>query len=855
MAQKLTTKVQDAIVEAQGIAVRLNHQELQAEHLLLAIFRQDDGIVPNVALSAGADVGAIISGVEKDLNQFPMVTGSNGGQVYASGRFNKFMIGAEDEARKLKDEYVSTEHFLLAYFSSSFRDSAAHKALLQSGLTKDKVLHVLAKIRGNQRIQSDNPEATMNALEKFGKDLTDLAKKGKLDPVIGRDEEIRRVIQVLSRRTKNNPVLIGEPGVGKTAIAEGLARRISEGDVPETLKNKRVFTLDLGSLVAGAKFRGEFEERLKAVLKAVTDSAGEIILFIDEMHTLVGAGKSDGAMDASNMLKPALARGELRCVGATTLNEYKKYIEKDAALERRFQPVLVKEPSVEDTISILRGLRERYEVHHGVSIKDGAIVAAATLSNRYISDRFLPDKAIDLIDEAASRVRMAIDSMPENIDKLERRILQLEIERQALKKETDQTSKTRLESLQKELDQIKETSKSAKAVWQKEKLALTQVSELKSKIETTKHEMERAEKSGNLEKAAELKYGALLNLQKQLDEAIAKASTTQFLAQNVDENTVAEVVSKWTGVPLTRMLEGEQQKLLLMEDRLKKRVVGQEKGLVAVSDAIRRARSGLQDPNRPIGSFLFLGPTGVGKTETAKALAEFLFDDESSMIRVDMSEYMEKHSVSRLIGAPPGYVGYEEGGQITEAVRRKPYCVLLFDEIEKAHPDVFNIFLQILDDGRCTDGQGRTVDFSNTVLIMTSNLGSKEILEESNEERRNATILALLRTHLKPEFINRIDEIVVFNRLEKNQVESIVKIQLERLVRLVEARDLHLDVSKDAVRWIANVGYDPDFGARPLKRVIQREVMNPLSKIILAGGHKAGDTIKIEIKNDHLSIV
>ncbi len=848
MASKFTTKAQEALKEAQNIAVRHSHQELQPEHVLLALFQQEDGIVPSLASVAHADLTQVTTGLDAILQKFPSVTGANEGQIFPSGRFNKLLVGAEDEAKKLKDEYVSTEHFLLSFLSgSAFRDSDAQKLLLRAGLSNDKTRHFLAKIRGNQRIQDENPEATMNPLEKYGRDLTELARKGKLDPVIGRDEEIRRVIQVLSRRTKNNPVLIGEPGVGKTAIAEGLARRMADGDVPESLKNKRVFVLDLGALIAGAKFRGEFEERLKAVLKAVTDAAGEIILFIDEIHTLVGAGKADGAMDASNMLKPALARGELRCIGATTLNEYKKYIEKDPALERRFQPVLVKEPTVEDTISILRGLREKYELHHGVTIKDSAIVAAATLSNRYISDRFLPDKAIDLIDEAGSRVRMAIDSMPEEVDRLERRILQLEIERQALKKETDTISKTRLEQLQNELDELKDKSKNLKAVWQKEKQGFSEISEIKTKIEGARHEMEVAEKKGQLEKAAELKYGTLLNLQKQLEEATSKATKSKILAQDVDDNTVAEVVARWTGIPLSRMLEGEQKKLIEMEDRLRQRVVGQDRGLEVLSDAIRRSRSGLQDPRRPIGSFLFLGPTGVGKTETAKALAEFLFDDEQAMVRIDMSEYMEKHSVSRMIGAPPGYVGYEEGGQLTEVVRRKPYCVVLFDEIEKAHSDVFNILLQVLDDGRVTDGQGRTVDFTNCVLIMTSNIGSREILNETNEAVRNKTVHELLRNYLKPEFINRIDEIVIFDRLKKSQIQDIVKMQLIHLEKLLDAKQLKLSVNDDVITWLGENGYDADFGARPLKRLIQREIMNPLSKELLSGKFLPGHTVNVRL--------
>ncbi len=855
MAAKFTVKAQEALGESQKVAIRHSNQALEPEHLLSSLFQQEDGIVPALASAAGADIGAITAAVEKAISRFPSVSGGDDGNVYPSGRFNKLLVAAEDEAKKLKDDYVSTEHFLLAFLSQgSFKDSETYSSLIRAGLGLEKLKLALDKVRRNQRVEGENPEATLNALEKYGRDLTDFARKGKLDPVIGRDEEIRRVIQVLSRRTKNNPVLIGEPGVGKTAIAEGLASRIAGGDVPETLKNKKVFALDMGALIAGAKFRGEFEERLKAVLKAVTDSAGEIVLFIDEMHTLVGAGKADGAMDASNMLKPALARGELHCIGATTLSEYKKYIEKDPALERRFQPVFVKEPTVEDTISILRGLREKYEVHHRVNIKDSALVAAATLSNRYITERFLPDKAIDLIDEAASKVRMSIDSMPEEIDTLERRILQLEIERQALKKETDATSKQRLGTLSSELETLKQSSKEKKAVWQQEREVFARIGETKAKMEGVRVEMERAEKQGNLEKAAELKYSTLLALQKDLDKALAAAKDTKVLAQDVDESTIAEVISRWTGIPLSKMLESEQKKLLQMEERLRGRVVGQDRALEVVADAIRRSRSGLQDPHRPIGSFLFLGPTGVGKTETAKALAEFLFDDEHAMVRIDMSEYMEKHAVSRLIGAPPGYVGYEEGGQLTEAVRRRPYAVILFDEIEKAHPDVFNILLQVLDDGRCTDGQGRTVDFTNSVLIMTSNIGSREILSEKDPEERVRLVTQLLRQTLKPEFLNRIDDVVVFDALQQKQLEGIVSIQLEHVKKLLEGRGLRLLVKPEAKEWLANKGYDPDFGARPLKRLIQKEVINPLSRRILEGSFKEGAQVTLGADGGQLVI-
>ncbi len=856
MAQKFTNKAEEALLEAQNLAIRSNHQELHPEHVLLTLLRQEGGVVGNIVRTSGADPTVIERDIEKTLQRVPQVSGASEGKVYPSGAFNKLLVGAEDEAKKLKDEFTSTEHFLLAYLSNKqWRTNEAYQAFFKHGISAEKVHQVLTKMRAGGRVDSANPEAQMNPLEKYGRDLTQAARSGKLDPVVGRDEEIRRVIQVLSRRTKNNPVLIGEPGVGKTAIAEGLAQRVARGDVPEGLKEKKVITLDLGALVAGAKFRGEFEERLKAVLKAVQDSQGEIILFIDEIHTLVGAGAAEGSMDASNMLKPALARGELRCIGATTLNEYKKKIEKDAALERRFQPVFVKEPTVEDTISILRGLKERYEVHHKVTIKDSALVAAATLSNRYISDRFLPDKAIDLVDEAASRVKMALDSLPENIDNLDRRILTLEIEREALKKESDTLSKSRLTKIEDELKGLKEESSSLRAQWQREKQEVGKVADIKAQIEKSRFEMEQAEKQGNLEKAAKLKYGTLLELEKKLNDQMALSKEQKILQQDVDDNDIAEVVSRWTGVPVSKMLEGEQKKLLAIEARLHERVVGQDQALNLVANAIRRSRAGLQDPNRPIGSFLFSGPTGVGKTETAKALAQFLFDDDQAMVRIDMSEYLEKHSVARLIGAPPGYVGYEEGGQLSEAVRRRPYSVILFDEIEKAHPDVFNIFLQILDDGRVTDGQGRTVDFTNTVIIMTSNLGSHEILGERNADIRETKVQQILRQHLKPEFLNRIDDIVVFEGLGVKQIQGIVRVQIKELQKLLTSKQLSLTLSDDAYAWLAEKGYDPDFGARPLKRLIQRELQNAIANHILSGDVKPGTNLVVSVDGEHLRVL
>ncbi len=851
MATQFTRSAQEALQRAQSEAIRRNHQELQPEHLLYALTEGDQdsfSVVSNILEIAGVDLADFKRKVQQRLDRLPKVSGG-GGQIYTSSLFNRWMVMAEEEAKRLGDEFVSGEHFLLGLFSSQLKDSEVTRLLSQCGVGAEQVTQAMRQVRGNAKIQDAEPEGKYRVLEKYCRDLTAQARKQKLDPVIGRDEEIRRVIQVLSRRTKNNPVLIGEPGVGKTAIAEGLAQRMVNGDVPETLKNKKLLVLDLGALIAGAKFRGEFEDRLKAVLKEITSSDGEIVLFIDELHTLVGAGAGEGAMDASNMLKPALARGELRCIGATTLSEYKKYIEKDAALERRFQPVYVKEPTVEDTISILRGLRERYELHHGVSIRDSALVSAATLSHRYITDRFLPDKAIDLVDEAASRIRMQIDSRPESVDQLERRILQLEVERQALKKEKDPASIDRLGQLETELSDLKDQNTRLKSQWEKEKNEVNAVKSLKEKIEKVRIESEAAERQGNLEKAAELRYGQLIALQKELDESAKKTSpgSTVLLRQEVSENDIAEVVARWTGIPVSRMLESEQKKLLQMESRLEQRVVGQDKAISAVSHAVRRSRIGLQEKHRPIGSFLFLGPTGVGKTETAKALAEFLFDDEQAMIRLDMSEYMEKHSVARLIGSPPGYVGYEEGGALTEAVRRRPYSVILLDEVEKAHVDVFNVFLQILDDGRATDGQGRTVDFTNTLIIMTSNLGSQLILDEPDPVRREAGVWELVRRHFKPEFLNRIDEIVTFSHLEKAQLMIIIEQYAGRLNRLLAERGLQIDLSREAVELLCEKGYDRDFGARPMKRVFQREIQNPLAVEILTGKYPPGSIISVDV--------
>jgi ATP-dependent Clp protease ATP-binding subunit ClpB len=839
---KFTQKSQEAVFSAQQLARDLQSQAIEPAHLLMALLRQDQGVVPAIITQVSGSPQALIEDLKADLDNRPKVQGSNM-EVGLAQTTADALAAAERYAKGMQDDYVSVEHILLG-----LTDSIEDKRLAQHGLTKDAILNALKSIRGTQRVSSENPEGTYQSLEKYGRDLTAMARQGKLDPVIGRDEEIRRVIQILSRRTKNNPALIGEPGVGKTAVAEGLAQRIVKGDVPEGLKNKLLVQLDMGALVAGAKYRGEFEERLKAVLKEITDSAGEIILFIDEMHTVIGAGKAEGSMDAGNMLKPMLARGELHMIGATTLDEYHKYIEKDAALERRFQPVIVLEPSVEDTISILRGLKERYEIHHGVRITDPAVIAAATLSQRYITDRQLPDKAIDLIDEAAARLRTEIDSKPQELDEVDRQIMQLEIEREALKKEKDKASKERLEKLVSDLAELKERSRQITARWQNEKQAITERRTIKEQIDTTRNEIERAERNAELEKAARLRYETLRQQETKLAEAEKRLKDIQadgaLLKEEVDPEEIAAVVARWTGIPVSRLLEGETAKLLRMEDALHERVVGQDDAVRVVSNAVRRARAGLQDPNRPIGSFIFLGPTGVGKTELARSLAAFMFDDEKAMIRIDMSEYQEKHTVSRLIGAPPGYVGYDEGGQLTEAVRRRPYSVVLFDEIEKAHPEVFNVLLQLLDDGRLTDGQGRTVDFRNTVIIMTSNLGNQ--LWEGGKTVSREEITKVLQAHFRPEFLNRIDEIVIFHPLGKEHLGGIVTIQLKRVSRLLVDKGYQLEVSQPARDYLAEIGYDPDFGARPLKRVIQRELQDPLALKILAGEFKEGDVIEVD---------
>ena len=850
---KLTLKAQEALKESQQTAERLGHQQIEPEHMLSAIFNQKDGAIPPLLGKVGANQSALSKTAAEALEKLPKISGSGYGQSYISPRLQAVLEQAFKEAEQMKDEYISLEHILLAI--SEEKEGQAVKILKSSGVTRDTILAALVEIRGGQRITDQNPEDKYQALERFGRDLTAIAAKDKLDPVIGRDDEIRRVIQVLSRRTKNNPVLIGEPGVGKTAIVEGLAQRIIQGDIPETLKDKRVVALDMGALVAGAKYRGEFEDRLKAVLKEVTDSEGEIILFIDEMHTIVGAGAAEGAVDASNMLKPALARGELRCVGATTIKEYRKYIEKDAAFERRFQPVPVEEPTVEDTISILRGLKEKYEVHHGVRIQDSALVAAATLSHRYITDRFLPDKAIDLIDEATSRLRIEIDSMPAEIDDVQRKITQLEIEKQALKKEKDSASKDRLKKIDDELKELKAGTEDMIKHWKSEKEIITRIGEIKERLEATRTAAQAAEREGDLSKAAELRYGTTISLEKELEDQNSRLSELQegkkMLKEEVDSEDIAEVIAKWTNIPVSKLMQGEREKLIKMEEMLAKRVIGQKKGLTAVSNAVRRARSGLQDPNRPIGSFIFLGPTGVGKTELARAVAEFLFDDEQYMIRIDMSEYMEKHSVARLIGAPPGYVGYDEGGYLTEAVRRHPYSVVLFDEIEKAHPDVFNALLQILDDGRMTDGKGRTVDFKNTVLIMTSNVGSQWIneLKGKDDKEMENRVMDALRNTFRPEFLNRIDETIIFHSLGLEEIKEIVDIQVNILKKRLEGNKISLEITDNAREYLANVGFDPVYGARPLKRAIQHYVQDPLSMKILGGEIGEGSEVTMDIRD------
>ncbi len=861
---RLTDKSQEALRQAQTLASRRNHQGVDVEHLLAALLEPADGVVTALLAQTGVSVAAVRKALEDELDRIPRVTGAGAAtgpeQLYVTQRLSRLFTRAEDEAGKLKDDYISVEHLLLAILEEGGK---ASQVLRTQGVGRDTLLGALQKVRGHQRVTSQNPEGTYQALERYGRDLTQLASQGKLDPVIGRDEEIRRVVQVLSRRTKNNPVLIGDPGVGKTAIVEGLALRIVAGDVPEGLKQKRIVVLDMGQLIAGAKYRGEFEERLKAVLKEVQESSGEVILFIDELHTVVGAGAAEGAMDASNLLKPMLARGELHCIGATTLDEYRKYVEKDRALERRFQPVTVDEPTVEDTVSILRGLRERYELHHGVRIKDAALVTAAVLSHRYIGDRFLPDKAIDLVDEAASKLRTEIDSMPAELDQASRQVMQLEIEREALRKESDDASRERLAKLENELANLKEEANKLKARWEMEKASIARLRKLKEEIDATRRSMEQAEREYDLNRVAELKYGRLTGLESELakqEESVKTEEGGVLLKEEVDEDDIAEVVSRWTGVPVSKLLEGEREKLLRLGEHLHKRLIGQDEAVSAVADAVVRARSGLKDPNRPIGSFIFLGPTGVGKTELGRALAEFLFDDEANMVRLDMSEYMEKHTVARLVGAPPGYVGYDEGGQLTEAVRRHPYSVVLFDEVEKAHPDVFNVMLQILDDGRLTDGHGRTVDFKNTVAIMTSNIGSQLILnysgrgDDSGYEAMKREVLDLLRREFRPEFLNRVDDIVVFHGLTRDDLREIVEIQLGHLRRRLDERHIRLDLTRKAKDHFADTGYDPAYGARPLKRLIRKELETALARKLLAGEVKDHSRVVVDHDGNGLTV-